>query len=100
MPANEANAASYSPMPMPSPMIAHQANNTTGEGAAASNASPAAKIRFDSISTPRPPIRSIRAPAQGPIVAETTTAMENAPNTQTGDRPKLAAIGAARTAGM
>src|SRR3990167_7360494 len=54
MPANEANAASYSPMPMPSPMIAHPANNTTGEGAAASNASPAAKIRFDSISPPRP----------------------------------------------
>ncbi len=59
---------------MPSPMIAHPTNNTTGEGAAASGASPAAKIRFDSISTPRPPIRSIRAPAHGPIVAETTMA--------------------------
>ncbi len=33
-------------------------------------------------------------------MADTTNAIENAPNTQTGDSPKLSAIGTASTAGM
>ncbi len=85
---------------MPSPMTAQPEKSTKGDGATASNPRPAAKTRFDSISTPRPPKPSILAPAQGPTIAETTIAMENAPNTQTGERPRSSAMGTARTAGM
>jgi len=72
----------------------------SADGAAAIKPNPVAKIRFDRIRTPHPPMRSMRAPAQGPISAETTIASENAPKTQTGESPKLAAIGAASTAGI
>ena len=85
---------------MPSPITAQPAKRTRGVGASASNPRPAAKTRFDSISTPRPPTPSIRAPAHGPTMAETTIAMEKAPKTQTGDRPRSSAMGTARTAGM
>ena len=84
---------------MPRPITAQPRYNTATCGDSASRHSPAAKIRFDSISTPRPPSPSIRAPAQGPTMAETTKASEKAANTQTGDWPKLAAMGAASTAG-
>ena len=48
---------------------------------------------------PRPPCRSIIAPAQGPTAADATMAAEKAAKTMTGLVPRSRAIGVASTAG-
>ena len=94
-----ANAASYRPLPMPTPMITHAAKSPIGPCAMARPARPKAKTRFVPISTGRPPHRSIDRPAYGPSNAETTSASENAANTVGVDTPRSLAIGVASIAG-
>jgi len=47
-----------------------------------------------------PPAPSIRAHAHGPIIAETTIAMEDAPKTRTWASRNCSAIATAKTAGI
>ena len=98
-PASVAKAASYSPMDIPTPSSSQPATSTAVPGAAARVTSPAAITRFDTVSTSRPPRRSISRPAQGPSTAESTSDAEKQPNTQEPGMPSSRAIGTARIAG-
>jgi hypothetical protein len=96
---SDANAASYRPLPMATPISAQAANRLTGPVARAKAARPSAKIALVAISTGRPPHRSMRRPLCGPTSAETTSATENAANTVGTDTPSSPAIGRASMAG-
>ena len=99
-PASAANAASYSPIEMPTPITSQPSSMTHGPWAAARTTSPVASTRFDAVKTTRPPRASIARPTQGAISADSTRAAEKPPNTQLDASPNSRAIGTARTAGM
>ena len=98
-PTSVANADSYSPPDMATPISAHAANSETASCADPSAISPTANNRLVVISTGRPPRRSMSRPAQGPSNAVTTSASENAANTDGTPIPRSVAIDAASTAG-
>jgi hypothetical protein len=84
---------------MPTPISTQPRKSVGIPSDSARTKRPAEKIRFDIIKRPRPPVASIRAPADGPIKADTAMATEKAAKTQTGERRCSSAIGTARTAG-
>ena len=84
---------------MPAPKTAQAKNRLSQPVAAASAARPPATTRFESTSTPRPPLRSIARPTHGPAKAEINKAAENAANTAERGTPMPTAIGSARMAG-
>ena len=95
----EANAASYSPLPIAKPSSAHAANSVAGLSASPSATSPPANTRLVPTRTGRPPCRSIRRPDHGPTRAETTRASEKAAKTVGVVTPTSRAIGTASMAG-
>ena len=92
-------AASYRPQPMPTPSSIQPANSIQALAASPSTARPSANTTFDAMSTGRPPRRSMARPAQGPVSAETPSAMEKAAKTVGSPSPSERAMGAASTAG-
>ena len=84
---------------MPMPSTTHAANRPTGPCARPSPARPSANTTLVTISTGRPPHRSMAPPARGPSSAETTRATEKAAKTVGIDVPRSRAIGAASIAG-
>lgn len=93
-----ANADSYSPAPMPRPMTTHARKSDQGTVAKPRLARPAANTRLATISTGRPPKRSIARPLMGPSNAEAMSATENAPNTVGVETPRSREIGTAKIA--
>lgn len=63
---------------MPTPITHQAAYRLTVPPASASISKPQASVRFEPISTRRPPARSIRRPIAGPTSAITTSDNENA----------------------
>ena len=94
-----ANAASYRPDPMATPISTQAANRPTGPCASAMPTRLAANNRLVPTSTGRPPWRSMPRPAKGPSSADTMSATENAANTVGVVTPRSRAMGAASMAG-
>src|ERR1700721_338963 len=94
-----AKAASYKPSPMPTPSSSQAMTSRGIEPVSPSSTSPAASTTLEIDNTDRPPTRSIWRPIRGPSRAASTSATENAPNTQFEDTPRSRAIGSARIAG-
>ena len=84
---------------MPNPSTIQAPASAIGPAASPSQTSPAASTRFDSISTPRPPRRSIARPIAGPSAACSSSETEKKPKNNDFDTCRPAAIGPARIAG-
>ena len=84
---------------MPNPSTIQAPARAIGPPAMPSQASPAASTRFDSISTPRPPRRSIARPIAGPIAACSSSDTEKNAKNSDFETCRPAAIGPARIAG-
>ena len=84
---------------MPRPSTTQASTSEIGPCAPASSTSPAGSTSAEATSTRRPPRPSMCRPIAGPTTAISTSAIENAPNTQERDRPSVSAIGSASTAG-
>ncbi len=84
---------------MPTPSSSHAADIIHTDADAPRRASPAARTRFETQSTWRPPTRSICRPTLGPSNPEIASDAENAAKNQFEEMPRSFAIGSARIAG-
>lgn len=84
---------------MPKPSTAQAPASAITPPAIPNQASPAASTRFDSINTPRPPLRSIARPIAGPSAACNSKDAEKKAKNSDFETLRPAAIGPAKIAG-